>query len=50
VPKTYVYDASGDKTQVVEFRGAGILAPNDLFFTRDGRIVASPGCYVFEGK
>ena len=48
VPKTYVYDASGDKTRVVEFRGAGVLAPNDLFFTRDGRIVASPGCYVFK--
>lgn len=50
VPKTYVYDVAGDKTRVVEFRGAGVLAPNDLFFTRDGRIVASPGCYVFEGK
>lgn len=49
-PKTYVYDKDGDKARVVEFRGAGVLAPNDLFFTRDGRIVASPGCYVFEGK
>lgn len=49
-PKTYVYDPSGDKARVVEFRGAGVLAPNDLFFTRDGRIVASPGCYVFEGQ
>lgn len=49
-PKTYVYDPSGDKTRVVEFRGAGVFAPNDLFFTHDGRIVASPGCYVFAGK
>jgi hypothetical protein len=48
--KTYVYDASGDKTRVVEFRGAGVLAPNDLFFTRDGRLLASPGCYVFDVK
>jgi hypothetical protein len=47
---TYVYDPSGDKTRVVQFRGAGLLTPNDLFFTRDGRILASPGCYVFETK
>lgn len=47
---TYVYDPVGDKARVVEFRGAGLLAPNDLFFTGDGRIVASPGCYVFEAK
>ena len=47
---TYVYDPSGDKTRAVQFRGAGLLAPNDLFFTRDGRIVASPGCYVFDPK
>jgi hypothetical protein len=47
---TYVYDPSGDKTRVVRFHGAGLFAPNDLFFTRDGRIVASPGCYVFEVK
>ena len=50
MPRTYVYDPSGDKTRVVEFRGAGVFAPNDLFFTRDGRIVASPGCYLFDGK
>jgi hypothetical protein len=48
--KTYVYDTSGDKMRVVEFRGAGVLAPNDLFFTPDGRVIASPGCYVFETK
>ena len=46
--KTYVYDPSGDKVRVVEFRGAGVLSPNDLFFTREGRLVASPGCYVFD--
>ena len=46
--KTYVYDETGNKTRVVEFRGAGVLAPNDLFFTPDGRIVVSPGCYVFD--
>ena len=50
MPRTYVYDPSGDKIRVVEFRGAGVFAPNDLFFTRDGRIVASPGCYLFDGQ
>ena len=50
MPRTYVYDPSGDKVRVVEFRGAGVFAPNDLFFAANGRIVASPGCYVFEGK
>ena len=45
--KTYVYDPFGDKSRIVEFRGAGVLSPNDLFFTPDGRVVASPGCYVF---
>jgi hypothetical protein len=49
-PRTYVYDASGDKTRVVEFRGAGTLAPNDLFFTTRGQLVTSPGCYVFDVK
>ena len=48
--KTYVYDTSGDKMRIVEFRGAGVFAPNDLFFTPDGRVIASPGCYVFETK
>ena len=48
-PRTYVYEPSGDKARVVEFRGAGVFAPNDLFFTKEGRIVASPGCYVFDG-
>ena len=48
--KTYVYDPAGNKTRVVEFQAAGILSPNDLYFTRDGRIAASPGCYVFDPK
>lgn len=46
-PHTYVYDAGGDKRRVVQFHGAGIFSPNDLFFTKEGRIVAAPGCYVF---
>lgn len=47
-PHTYVYDADGDKRRVIQFRGAGILSPSDLFFTKDGRLVVAPGCYVFQ--
>ena len=46
-PFTYVYDASGDKMRTVQFRGADVLAPNSLFFTKDGRILVTPGCYEF---
>jgi hypothetical protein len=46
-PVTYVYDASGDKIRTVQFKGADILAPNSLFFTKDGRILVTPGCYEF---
>jgi hypothetical protein len=47
-PHTYVYDAGGDKRRVVQFQGgAGIFGPNDLFFTKEGRLLTSPGCYLF---
>jgi hypothetical protein len=46
-PLTYVYDASGDKIRAVQFKGADIIAPNSLFFTRDGRLLVTPGCYEF---
>ena len=46
-PVTYVYDGSGDKVRTVQFRGAGVLTPTSLFFTKDGRIFVTPGCYVF---
>lgn len=49
-PFTYVYDADGDKRRTVQFRAAGTLSPLDLFFTRDGRILASPGCYTFDPR
>ena len=44
---TYVYDPSGDKVRAVRFNGAGPLVPNSLFFTKDGRILVTPGCYAF---
>lgn len=47
-PFTYVYDRSGDKIRTVQFRGAEILTPNSLFFTRDGRVLVTPGCYEFK--
>jgi len=47
VPFTYVYDASGEKIRIVQFNGAGILTPNSLFFTRNGRVLVTPGCYIF---
>jgi hypothetical protein len=46
-PFTYVYDAAGDKIRTVQFKGADILTPSSLFFTRDGRILVTPGCYEF---
>jgi hypothetical protein len=47
-PFTYVYDTSGDKTRTVQFKGAGVLAPNSLFFTKDGRVLVTPGCFEFK--
>lgn len=49
-PVTYVYDSEGEKRRTLQFRGAGVFAPTDLFFTRDGRVIASPGCYAFDIK
>lgn len=47
MPYTYVYDASGDKRRTVQFRAAGIIAANSLFFTADRRLLVTPGCYAF---
>lgn len=46
-PVTYVYDPTGDKVRTVQFRGASVLTPNSLFFTKDGRVLVTPGCYEF---
>jgi hypothetical protein len=48
VPFTYVYDADGEKTRVVQFYGPGIIAPTSLSFARGGQLLATPGCYVFD--
>jgi hypothetical protein len=47
VPYTYVYDDAGDKRRTVQFRGAGIVSPTSLFFTANGRLLVTPGCYEF---
>jgi hypothetical protein len=49
-PFTYVYDRDGNKRRTLQFRGAGIVAPTGLFFTTDGRLLVSPGCYAFSAK
>ena len=46
-PFTYVYDGGGDKVKTVQFKGADTLLPNSLFFSKDGRILVTPGCYEF---
>jgi len=46
-PYTYVYDAQGDKVRSVQFSAAGIISPTSLFFTTDGRVLVTPGCYEF---
>jgi hypothetical protein len=50
VPYTYVYDRSGARQSVVQFRAAGILSPSGLSFTKAGRLLATPGCYLFEPR
>jgi hypothetical protein len=50
VPYTYVFDADGDKVRTVQFRGAGIVTPNSLFFGRDGRVLVTPGLLEFPSR
>jgi len=49
-PYTYVYDAHGDKVRTVQFSAAGTINPTSLFFTRDGRLLVTPGCYEFDPR
>lgn len=49
-PYTYVYDAAGDKRHIVQFRAAGMIAPTHLFFTKDRRVLVTPGCYTFNAE
>lgn len=47
VPYTYVYDGDGNKTRVVQLRGAGVISPTSLFFSSANRVIVTPGCYEF---
>jgi len=44
---TYVYDRDGARTRVVQFRGAGAVAPASMSFPAPGRMLVTPGCYEF---
>jgi hypothetical protein len=48
VPFTYVYDAGGNKTRTLQFRGTELMIPTSFFFTADGRLLVAPGCYEFK--
>jgi hypothetical protein len=50
VPYTYVYDPQGDKVRTVQFSAAGMINPTSLFFTHDGRLLVTPGCYEFDPR
>ena len=47
VGTTFVYDGAGDKRRAVQFRAAGMMAPTGLSFTRNNRVLITPGCYAF---
>ena len=48
VPYTYVYDAHGDKSRTVQFNATGVFSPTSLSFSREGRLLVTPGCFEFE--
>lgn len=47
-PVTYVFDGDGDKIRTVQFRGAGPVSPNHMSFDDKGRMLVTPGLYVFD--
>jgi hypothetical protein len=47
LPYTYVYDRDGDKIRSLQFRSAGIVTPNSLFFGKSGRLLVTPGLVEF---
>jgi hypothetical protein len=48
VPYTYVYDRRGDKQRIVQLRATGIMRPTNMSFATTGRLVVTPGCFLFE--
>jgi hypothetical protein len=47
-PFTYEFDGDGDKVRTVQFRAAGMVSPNHLFFDPTGRLLVTPGLYMFD--
>jgi hypothetical protein len=47
LPYTYVYDDDGEKRRTIQLYAAGALAPRSLSFAPDGRLLATPGGYIF---
>jgi hypothetical protein len=47
-PFTYEFDEDGDKIRTVQFRAAGTIAPNSMFFDPGGRLLVTPGLYIFD--
>jgi hypothetical protein len=50
IPYTYVYDRDGDKIRAVQFRAAGVLSPDSLFFGPRGRLLVTPGLFIFDPR
>lgn len=50
VPYTYVYDSRGDKARTVQFNATGAFSPSSMSFTRNGRLLVTPGCYEFDPR
>jgi len=48
LPYTYVYDDDGEKRRTIQLYGAGPLAPASLSFAPDGRLLVTPGGYIFK--
>ena len=49
-PVTYEFDSDGDKIRAVQFRAAGLVSPNHMSFDETGRMLVTPGLFVFDVK
>jgi hypothetical protein len=49
-PFTYEFDGDGDKVRTIQFRATGIVSPNHLFFDPSGRLLVTPGLFMFDVK
>jgi hypothetical protein len=47
LPYTYVYDTAGEKVRTLQLVAAGVVSPTSLYFAGDGRLLVTPGCYIF---